>query len=32
VKTKRARARSCASDVTRKRPSLNRAPEASVRW
>ena len=26
VKTKRARARSCASVVTRKRPSLNRAP------
>ncbi|MGZ3336359.1 MAG: hypothetical protein ACXWOV_14790, partial [Isosphaeraceae bacterium] len=25
VKTKRARARSCASVVTRKRPSLNRA-------
>ncbi len=25
VKAKRARARSCASDVTRKRPSLNRA-------
>ena len=28
VKTKRAHARSCASVVTRKRPSLNRAPEA----
>src|SRR5271157_5801040 len=26
VKTKRARARSCASFVTRKRPSLNRTP------
>ena len=40
VKTKRARARSCASVVTRKRPSLNRASagmdwergEKSVRW
>ena len=29
VKTKRARARSCASVVTRKRPSLNRAGKPS---
>ena len=29
VKTKRARARSCASVVTRKRPSLNRAEKTS---
>ena len=31
VKTKRARARSCASVVTRKRPSLNRAGEGRLR-
>ena len=30
VKTQRARARSCASAVTRKRPSLNRARQTSV--
>ena len=32
VKTKRARARSCASVVTRKRPSLNRAPFSGGGW
>jgi hypothetical protein len=32
VKTKRARARSCASVVTRKRPSLNRALRTQASW